>query len=158
MKLSPELNSILNAQIMHEFKNANIYKQIQSYFEDMQLKNLAEYFKNQSQDEFNHATKFIDYINDRTGGKVTIGEVDAPKFAFMSVESVADAYMQTEELTTEKIEEIMDVVLTSKSYMDMGFVQEMLDEQVKEEDEALEFATKIKMVSDLVLFDATFGE
>jgi hypothetical protein len=34
----------------------------------------------------------------------------------------------------------------------------MLDEQVQEEDEATMFYSKIQMVQDIVLFDATFGE
>lgn len=156
MKLSETLNDCLNEQVLHELKNQNIYLQIASYFEDIQLKNLAKYFKSQSNDENSHANKFIQYINDRTGGKVVINEVDAPNLVLNSVDDVANIYIQTEESTTESIESIMECILDEKSYVDMGFIQEMLNEQVMEEDEANAFALKIKMCKDLVLFDATF--
>lgn len=155
MKLSESLNSALNEQILHELKNQNIYSQIASYFEDLQLKKIAEYFYNQSLHEKSHADKFIKYINSRTGGKVSILEVDSLNLNLSTKESVADIYVSTEEGTTESIESIMDLLLDEKSYIDMGFIQEMLNEQVEEEDSASEFALKLKMCSDLVLFDTT---
>ena len=156
MKLSESLNSALNEQVLHELRNQNIYLQIASFFEDLQLRNLAEYFYEQSNHEKSHADKFIKYINSRTGGKVSIGEVDHPNLNLSSKEDVADVYVSTEEGTTESIEEIMDLVLEDKSYIDMSFIQDMLQEQVEEEDAASEFALKLKMCNDLVLFDATF--
>ena len=52
---------------------------------------------------------------------------------------------------------IMDLVLEEKSYVDMGFIQSMLNEQVEEEDSASKFALNIKMCKDIVLFNSTFG-
>lgn len=155
MKLSQELNEALNMQIIHELKNSNIYSQIESFFEDLQLKNLANYFKNNSQHEKEHANKFIEYLNSRTGGKVSIGEIDGV-VEINTIEDIANLYVQTEESTTESIEDIYDLVFEQKSYMDLGFIQSMLNEQVEEEDVANEFALKIKMTKDYVLFDATF--
>lgn len=156
MKFSQELNDILNLQIMHELKNSNIYSQIESYFEDIQLKNLAEFFRKQSLQEKDHANKFINYVNSRTGGKVTITDIENPNLDLKSVVNVADAFVFTEELTTEKIEEILNLVLESKSYIDQPFISEMLLEQVEEEDSANAFSLKIKNVKDIVLFDAIF--
>lgn len=156
MKLSESLNSSLNEQVLHELKNQNIYSQIASYFEDLQLKKLAKYFYNQSLHEKSHADKFIEYINSRTGGKVNILEVDSPNLNLSTKEMVAGVYVQTEEGTTESIESIMDLLLDEKSYIDMNFIQEMLKEQVEEEDSANEFALQLKMCNDLVLFNATF--
>lgn len=156
MKLSQTLNSSLNQQILHELRNANIYSQIESYFEDLQLKNLALYFRNQSLQEKSHADKFIQYINSRTGGKVAIGEVNSPSLSLNSVEDVADAIILTEENTTESIEALMDLVLEGKSYIDMGFIESMLNEQCEEEDWANELGLKLKMCKDIVLFDNTF--
>lgn len=158
MKLSQSLNDALNQQVLKEYQNQLIYKQIQSYFEDLQLKKLADYFAHQALDENSHASKFIDHINDRTGGKVSLGEVDFPQLSLGDVNSVGDVYIQVEESTSESIEELYDLALSEKSYMDLGFLEEMLNEQVSEENEAQEFATKLRNVKDLVLFDATFGE
>ena len=156
MKLSQRINDLLNLQIMHELKNSNIYLQIASYFEDYQLQNLATYFYNQSQEEKEHANKFVKYINSRTGGKVSIGSVESPELQITKIEDVGRIYVETEEKTTEQIEEIMSVIRDEQSYTDEMFILSMLAEQVQEEDSATEFALKLEMVQDIVLFDATF--
>ena len=158
MKLSNELNESINEQILHEYHNALIYAQIQSYFEDTQLKNIAEYFKKQSVHETEHAQKFIQHLNDRTGGKVSIGEVDSPNLNLSSVESVGEVYISTEQGTTESIEEIYELASDTKSFIDLPFLLEMLSEQVEEEDVANEFSLKLKNTKDLVLFDSSLEE
>lgn len=155
MKLSPELNESINQQILQEYRNSLIYAQIQSFFEDLQLKNIAEYFKKQSVHETEHAQKFIQHLNDRTGGKVTIGEVNSPNLALPSVESVGEIYVSTEEGTTESIESIYELASDMKSFIDFPFLLSMLSEQVEEEDSANEFSIKLKNTKDIVLFDAS---
>ena len=117
MKLSQELNDALNSQCGIELSNSMKYSQIQSYFEDLQLKNLANYFKKESEGEFGHFNLFLNHINDRNGGKVTLGEVNAPKTNFFSIEDVADFYVMTEQQTTESVEELYDLALNEKSYI-----------------------------------------
>lgn len=155
MKLSPEINDALNEQIIKEYRNSLVYAQIQSFFEGMQLKKIAEYFKKQSVHEAEHAQKFIQHINDRTGGKVNIGEVNPPNLMLASAESVGDIYVLTEEETTESIEAIYELACDTKSFIDFPFLLDMLNEQCSEEDEANEFSVKLKNTKDLVLFDAT---
>jgi ferritin len=158
VKLSPELNDALNEQILHEYKNSLIYAQVQSYFEDLQLKKIAEYFKKQSIQEGEHAQKFIQHLNDRTGGKVIIGEVDSPNFILSSVEMVGDIFISTEEGTTESIESLYELASDTKSFIDFPFLLSMLGEQVEEEDIANEFSLKLRNTRDLVLFDASLGD
>ncbi len=158
MKLSQNLNEALNQQVLHEYKNMLIYKQVESFFEDFQLKNLSEYFRKQSQEEKGHGDKFVQYINDRTGGKVQLSDVEFPNISLSDFSSVGDVYVSAEEATTESIESLYDLALNEKSYIDLGFLEEMLNEQVQEEDTAQEFSLKIKSVKDIVLFDATFGD
>jgi ferritin len=121
VKLSENLNDALNEQVMIELLNQNKYMQIQSLFEDMQLKNLAKFFKEQSAGENGHANLFMDYINDRTGGKVKIEEVSAPIIDFTDINSIADFYVLTEQQTTESIESLYNLALEEKSYIDLGF-------------------------------------
>jgi len=73
-----------------------------------------------------------------------------------SPSDVGDVYIATEEATTVAIEDIMDLVLEQRSYVDQEFILKMLAEQVEEEDKAKEFALRIKNVKDIVLFDAEF--
>ncbi len=156
MKLSSELNDAICQQIVIELENQNKYMQIQSYFEDLQLKNLAKFFKEQSSGENSHANMFMDHLNDRNGGKVIIGDVSAPKSDFTDIASVADFYVLTEQETTNSIESLYDLALSEKSYIDLGFLESMLNEQIEEEDTSQRLATNLKMAKDIVLFDATF--
>jgi ferritin len=155
LKLSQNLLDAMVAQISIELGNQNKYMQVQSYFEDLQLKNLSKFFKDQSAGENSHANLFMNYLNDRNG-KVIIEEVDAPKNNFSSIEEIADFYISTEQQTTESIESLYDLALSEKSYIDLGFLSKMLDEQVEEESLSMKVGTNLKMVKDIVLFDATF--
>jgi ferritin len=156
LKLSQNLNDALNSQILIELQNQNKYMAVQSYFEDLQLKKLAGFFKSQASGENEHANLFMDYINDRNGGKVTIGEADEPQINFTDISSVADFYVLTEQQTTESIESLYDMALSEKSFIDLPFLSKMLLEQVEEEDTSQKLALNLKMVKDIVLFDATF--
>lgn len=156
MKLSLELNSALNAQVLHEYRNMLVYKHIQSVFEDLQYKNLASFFGKQAQQEKEHGDKFLQHINDRTGGKAEIGEVSHFDIQLNSISDIARQFIDVEEGTTESIEEIYELALTTKSFIDLPFLQEMLAEQVEEEDLAQNFATRILSTKDIALFDAVF--
>jgi ferritin len=157
MKMSEDLCAALNQQTIHELRNQNTYLQIASYFENLELKNLAKFFFEQASGEKEHAQLFINHLNDRIGGQVQIGTIPAPVMGLLSPESAGLLYLQVETSTTEAIEDIMDLVLESKSYIDQPFISKMLDEQVEEEDSANHFNLLISKVKDIVLFDATFG-
>lgn len=156
MYLSNDLNSAINFQIAHELRNQNTYLQIASYLEDCELKNLASYFKKQADGEYDHAQLFISHLNNRIGGKVTIPYIEKPLVLLDTPEEIGKLYLEVEQKTTESIEDIMDLVMEMKSYIDMPFILKMLDEQVEEEDSAMHLFILLNKVKDLVLFDATF--
>jgi len=161
MELSNILNGIFNEQILHEYRNQLIYTQLESVFENFQLKNIAKYFHEQSLQEKGHGDKFVEYLNSRTGGEVKIAEIDFPIIPDYTVDNmvtIGDLYVSTEEGTTKSIESIYEFALQSKSYIDLPILSEMLQEQVEEEDSANAFALNIKMTKDMVLFDKSFGE
>jgi ferritin len=154
--LSQNLNDALNQQILIELCNQNKYMQIQSYFEDLQLKKLAKFFKDQADGENEHANLFMDHINDRNGGKVNLGEINPPNLNLTDIYSVADVYVKTEQNTTASIEELYDLALSEKSFIDIPFFSKMLLEQVEEEDISQKLSANLKNTKDIVLFDATF--
>lgn len=158
MRMTERINSLLNAQITHELKNQNSYLQIASYFENIQLKNLANYFYEQANGEYGHAKLIIDHINSRIGGMVFIDSVPQPTLDLSSFEAVASTYVTIEEGTTKSLEDIYKAIFESGSFIDIDFITSLLKEQVEEEDIASEFALKLKNVNDVVLFDATFKD
>lgn len=159
MILSSDLNDALNEQVIREYQNMLIYKKIESYLQELELNNIAKVFHKQAEEENEHAKEFIDYINNRVGGKVVLGEIPSPETVSITSEnSIGDIYLQLEQDTTESIESIYELAVSLKSYMDLPYLLHMLENQVIEEDEALNFSKRFKMVKDLVLFDATLGD
>ena len=158
MILTQDLNDALNEQVVKEYQNMLIYKKIESYFEEMELHNLAKIFHKQAKEEDKHAKEFIDYINGRVGGSVRIGDIPSPETQTIdSVNSIGAIYLRLEQETTESLEDIYDLAMSQRSYMDLPYLQEMLADQVDEEKEALAFKKKFEMVKDLVLFDLAMG-
>lgn len=160
MKLSSTLNDIFNEQILHEYRNQIIYTQLESVFENFQLKNIAKYFHEQSLHEKSHGDKIVQHLNDRSGGHVHLKQLDftpLPEYTINNIAEIADLYVLTEEETTLSLESIYDFAMMNKSYIDLSFIDAMLAEQIEEEDSAQAFALNIKMAKDLVLFDKSFA-
>lgn len=157
MKLSPSLNDAFCEQISIEYHNQLIYAQIASYFEDLQLKKISEYFRKQSDDEKSHADKFIAHINDRIGGEVSLASISSPvSTQGMKILDIANIYVQTEESTTESIESLYDMAVDEKSFIDLPFLLDMLREQIDEEQSAQEFSMRILAIKDIYLLDEVF--
>lgn len=158
MKISEKLNAMINKQIAHEALNNMKYIQIYSYFENLQLLHLAKKFKSQAEEEISHRNQLLDYLNDRYGGIVKVDEIPASDLTLNNLLDVANAYLETELLTTDLIESILEQCELEKSYIDRKFLEEFLSQQLEEELGADEFMKKVLMVKDILLFDATLGD
>jgi ferritin len=159
--LSKALNDLINKQITNELYNANAYSQIAAYFGNFNLNNLKSKFDSQSSDERSHSQRFIDFLQDRIGGNVQIGAVEAVKEKLDDLQSIAKAYLAIEKTTTDNISAILDQAVADKDHMSYTVLQWFIDEQYKEEDEAIEFLNKAKMIggnmAELVLWDASMS-
>jgi len=158
MILSQQINDAINQQIAHELRNQQAYLQIGSYFEDLELTNISEYFFKQADHEKDHAKMFIDHLNCRIGGKVKIGEVPEFTETLISPTHAGEVYVLIEAGTTESIEAILELIIENKSFIDQPFILKMLEEQVEEEDSANRFEVLIRNCKDLVLFNANFDD
>lgn len=157
MKLSEKLNILINNQITHERRNQAIYQQVASYFEDMQLTKLADFFFGQADGEGGHAKILIDHLNNRTGGKVQIQTLEFPSLNLSNLNDIASLYVSTEEETTKAIEEIYKEAFSEGSFIDLPVISKLLDEQVEEEDLANKFACQTLLCTDMVLYNNTFS-
>ena len=59
MQISKALNDMINEQIAHELIASNQYLQLATYFDGQALKKLSEFFYKQSEEEREHALKFV---------------------------------------------------------------------------------------------------
>ena len=131
MLFSERMNSAINQQIGHEFGASLQYVSIASYFDRDSLPELARFFYRQSDEERDHAMRFVHFVVD-AGGAVCVPAIPAPKAEFASAEEAVQLSLDWENTVTRQIGGLVDLALqendhTSKTFLDW-FVTEQLEE------------------------------
>lgn len=142
MKLSKELLKLMNEQIVHEFIASNQYLQIATYFDAQALSKLSAFFYKQSDEEREHALKFVHYMTE-IGAEVVIGAVPAPKYEITSAEQAFQMSLDWEQEVTRRIYAMVDQAIADKDHASQAFLQWYVTEQVEEESS---METKLQVV------------
>jgi ferritin heavy chain len=87
----------VNAHIMVEFKAGYQYAAISAYFkrDTVALEGIANFFAENSDEEFGHAKDFMAYQTSR-GGRVVFDSVDSPVHEFPATDDKSDALLAFE--------------------------------------------------------------
>ena len=131
MLISRELASAFNEQIGHEFGASLQYVSIAAHFQQRQLQMLAKLFFDQSDEEKQHAMKFVKYLLD-TKAELKIPAIPAPVPAFASAEAAVQAALKWEQEVTSQITGLMDLAVKQNDYIAQSFLQWFIDEQLEE--------------------------
>ncbi len=131
MLISKELESAINAQIGHELEASHQYIQIAAYFDSLPLKKTAAMFLKQSEEEREHAMKFVKYVME-TGGQVAIPAIPAGKVTFASAAEAVQYALDWEWEVTRKINALMDIAKKEKDYLAEEFLGWFVTEQLEE--------------------------
>jgi len=133
MQISKALVDMINEQIAHELIASNQYLQIATYFDGQALRKLAEFFYKQSEEEREHALKFVQYMTEM-GGDVRILEIPAAAYEIKSAEHAFQMSLDWEKEVTRRINAMMEQAIKEKDYASQAFLQWFVTEQVEEED------------------------
>ncbi|MEI8132305.1 MAG: ferritin [Leptolinea sp.] len=131
MLISKELATAINDQVGHEIQASHQYANIAAYFDGLALKKLAKMFYKQSEEEREHAMKFVHYISE-TGGDVAIPAIAAPKATFKSVEEAIKLSLDWEMEVTRRINDLMTLAISQKDYLGQDFLRWFVTEQLEE--------------------------
>ena len=131
MLISRELASAFNEQIGHEFGASMQYVSIAAHFQQRQLQMLAKLFFEQSDEEKQHAMKFVKYLLD-TKAELKIPAIPAPVPTFASAEAAVQAALKWEQEVTAQITGLMDLAVKQNDYLAQSFLQWFIDEQLEE--------------------------
>jgi bacterioferritin B len=131
MLASDKLISVFNQQIGNEMGASMQYIAIASYFDSETLPELAKFFYQQSEEERQHAMRFVKFIND-VGGRVQIPAIPAPKDDFGSAEEAVGQALSWEEEVTRQIYDLVEVAKESRSYVAVRFLDWFVTEQLEE--------------------------
>ena len=150
----------LNKQINEELSSSYVYLAMSAHFKSVSLDGFAHWYRLQSQEEYGHAMKILDYINNRDG-KLSLVKIDPPKANWKTpIEIFKESYEQ--EVTVSKsINGIVELSLAEKDYATNNFMQWFISEQVEEESTALKLLDRMKLIGDnkngLIMLDRELG-
>ncbi|KAG6803413.1 soma ferritin [Apis mellifera caucasica] len=159
-----ECEKAINDQINFELHASYIYLSMAYYFDrsDVALPGLYTYFKKASDEEREHAMKFMTYQNKR-GGKITLKPIQEPPRNDWDSALVA----MTEALKLERLvnQSLLDMHAIASEHNDSNFVDfletEYLKEQVDSISELAHHVTKLERVGDglgVYIFDQELRE
>ncbi len=131
MLLKDGLLEPLNQQITNEFHAHTQYVAIATYFDDQGLPELAGHFYQQSNEERDHAMKFVRYILD-AGARPTITGIPDIKNDFSSASEAVKFALDQELKVTEQINDLVRLAIEKSDYTTHTFLQWFVTEQVEE--------------------------
>ncbi len=132
MKINKKLNDAINLQIGEEFKASIGYAGMAVYFDSLGLSRLSAMFFAQSEEECEHAMKFVHYLME-VEGEVAIPAIPATPSTYQSVKAAFETALSWEKEVTGKINHLMDIAIEIKDYASQDFLRWYVTEQVEEE-------------------------
>ncbi len=131
MQLSEQLTAKMNEQVGHELSASSQYIAIAAHFDNQALSRLAAFFYAQSDEEREHAMKFVHFIVE-AGGALEIPAVPAPTARFASAAEAVALAVASEERVTRQIYALMDQAKADSDYIAQRFLDWFVDEQFEE--------------------------
>jgi ferritin len=120
-----------NAQIESEFAASAQYIAIATYFEEMGLLELANFFYRQSDEERTHSMKFVQFMLD-TGVRPTIPGIPNLRNDFGSPSDAVHFALEQEQKVTAQIDNLVTLSLKEGDHASNNFLQWFVNEQVEE--------------------------
>ena len=159
--LNEKMLKAINEQINAEMYSSYLYLSMSAWFQSTNLPGCANWMRVQGSEEWVHAMKLYDYVNDR-GGRVTLEAIEKPQSEWKSPLAAFEAVKKHEQKVTGLINSLADLAIDLKDHATMSFLKWFIDEQVEEESSADELVNKFKMVGDaapsLLMLDNQLGQ
>ena len=131
MLISPEMNAALNEQVGNEFAASIQYVCIAAHFDLEGLPFLAKHFYRQSEEEREHAMRFVKYVVD-AGERLEIPNIPAPTARFSSAEEAVQLSLDNELLVTRQINQLVDLAIRQNDHTSKNFLEWFVNEQLEE--------------------------
>ncbi|KAJ0909473.1 putative ferroxidase [Helianthus annuus] len=152
-KYADQSEAAVNEQINVEYNVSYVYHAMYAYFDrdNIALKGLAKFFKESSEEEREHAEKFMEYQNKR-GGKVKLQSILMPLSEFDHAEKGDALYamelaLSLEKLTNEKLLHVQAVANKNNDVQLADFVEKnFLGEQVEAIKKMSEYVAQLRRV------------
>ncbi len=151
MPLNPQIIDPFNVQIKSEFSASAQYVAIAVYFDEMGLGELANFFFRQSEEEREHAMKFIHFMLESEAKPLIPGVPDL-RNTFDSPSDAVQFALNQERKVTDEINNLVDIAIREGDHAANNFLQWFVTEQVEEIDTMSTLLQTIKLAGDNMLW------
>jgi ferritin len=128
-----------------EFYSSYYYLSMSAYCESVNLGGFGHWLRAQSAEEYGHALKIYNYVNDR-GGRILLKPVAQPPVDFQGAQDIFEKVLEHERLVTAAINDLYAKAVAENDYATQAFLQWFINEQVEEEKTASDILEQVKMV------------
>lgn len=128
---------LIENQVNKELWSAYLYLDIARFYKSKGLLGLNAWFTKQSQEEVEHATKFMDYLQD-SGEDFVLTPISGPTKVFKDLKEPLVFQLEHEKVVTSLIVAILEDAKNQKDHFTESFLKWFIDEQFEEETHSLE--------------------
>lgn len=145
--MKKEVLNALNEQINFELYSGYIYLNLSIAMERENYKGYAKWLANHYKEELAHADQFIEFIQKRDA-KPELMTIEMKNFDVKEPLEVAKIILDHEKKVTERIYKIHDVAKKSDDYATEIFMHQFINEQIEEEELALDIVDNFTLAGD----------
>ena len=145
--ISQRLQDAINAQINAELWSGYLYLSMAMHFEAEGRPGIANWFRIQFKEEQDHATIFINYLNQR-GGRVILAPIAEVPTEWKSPVDAFEATLAHEQKVTAMINSLYALAEQEHDYATRDRLTWFVAEQVEEEDNARQILDKYRLMGD----------
>ena len=158
--LSANMQTALNQQLNEELQSAYEYLAMSAEADRLGLPGFASWFKQQYQEELQHADRFFSYILERDG-EVGLLPLAAPEIGDESARSLFEKTLSHEQHITSCIFKLKDLARAESDHATDVFLEWFVNEQVEEEASTRAVLDQLKLVdgnpNGLFMIDRELG-
>ena len=159
--ISNKIVDALNEQINWEFWSGYLYLSMANHFEAEGRKGMANWFRIQFKEEFDHAQIFINYLNAR-GGRVVLAPIAAVPLSWETPLAAFAATLEHERQVTARINKLYALAEEEKDFATRQMLNWFVAEQVEEEETAQDLIDDLTLVgtdgTGIYQIDAELGK
>ncbi len=159
--ISNKMEKALNEQLNAELFSSYLYLSMAAYFEAKNWRGFANWMKKQSKEEYEHAMKFFEFINE-VGKKVTLDKIEKPKLEWNSPLEAFEEALKHEEYITKRINDLVNLAIEEKDHATNNFLQWFVKEQVEEVSSVQKIVDTMKLIGEhagsLFMLDHELGK
>lgn len=137
----------VNEQINNELVSSYTYLAMSAHCSNSHFHGFAKWLRIQSQEEYGHAMKLLDFLLNR-GGAVNLNAIGEPKVKFKTMQEVFESALAQELAVSKRIDALYELAQKEKAFSLMVELQWFLTEQVEEEKSARDIVAKFHLIKN----------